>query len=670
MRRIFFLLLCGALLAVSCTMPGSRAHNTMSAPCYPLVTIDPYTSIWAFGDDLAGRPTSHWTGRDYPLLGVMEVDGVPYRFLGRDSDPRFDAAARQMSVEVLPTATYYEFECAGVEMEVIFTAPFLPGDLELVSRPVNYVTYRVKSADGRKHAVKVYLEASPLLAQNDSTQTSRAFASREGDLTLLKTGTLEQDILGKKGDDVRIDWGYFCMSSLYPAAEYGVGEASALRDAFLSGERMPEAECRDGFLAVVDSHPASKSAEGVFLIGYDDIFSVNYFGEKLRPYWNRTGEETIDRQFVLAGEQYESVFRRCVGFDNAMMKEAVAAGGEKYASLCALAYRQAYAAHKLCVSSDGEIHWLSKENFSNGSIGTVDVTYPSAPLFLIYNVELAKGLLNHIFHYSESGLWDKPFAAHDVGTYPIATGQTYGGDMPIEESGNMVILTAAVARAEGNADYALKHWNTLTTWTDYLVDFGLDPGNQLCTDDFAGHFAHNANLSVKAIEAIGAYALLADMSGKADVARKYRGIASGMASKWVDMARDGDHFKLTFDAEGTWSLKYNLVWDKLLGLDLFPEEVAATELAYYKGRQNRYGVPLDCREDYTKSDWIVWTATMAPDRETFEYFIEPIYLYMDRTEDRVPLSDWTFTSEAVHRGFQARSVVGGYFMKMLSERWK
>ena len=347
------------------------------------------------------------------------------------------------------------------------------------------------------------------------------------------------------------------------------------------------------------------------------------------------------------------------------MTRAAKAGGKEYAELCALAYRQAIAAHKLVIAPNGDLLFLSKENFSNGSIGTVDISYPSAPLFLYYNVELAKGLLNHIFYFSESGKWTKPFAAHDVGTYPQANGQTYGGDMPVEESGNMLILTAAIATMEGNARYAEKHWKTLTIWTDYLVEKGLDPENQLCTDDFAGHFAHNANLSIKAILAIASYGRLAQMLGKKDIAEKYTTQARNMAAEWVKMANDDDHFRLTFDKPDTWSMKYNLVWDKLMMLNIFPQTVAAKEIPYYLTKMNKYGLPLDNRQKYTKADWIVWTATMASDKDTFEQFIRPLHSFMNETTTRVPMTDWYWTDRPQQRGFQARSVVGGYFIKML-----
>ena len=355
------------------------------------------------------------------------------------------------------------------------------------------------------------------------------------------------------------------------------------------------------------------------------------------------------------------------------------AGGEEYARLAALAFRQTIAAHKLTADFDRSPRFFSKENFSNGSIDTVDVTYPSAPFFLLFNPRLLKAQLTPIFEYAGSGRWPWPYAPHDLGTYPLANGQTYGGgeksqenQMPVEESGNMLIMTAALAKIDGNADYASQYWPLLTKWAEYLRDKGMDPENQLSTDDFAGHLAHNTNLSLKAILALGSYARLSDMLGQKRDAATYRELAQGMAKRWVEMADDGDHYRLSFDRPGTWSQKYNLVWDRLLGLNLFPSEVARREIAYYQTKQNRFGLPLDNRETYTKLDWILWTATLAESPEDFRTFIGPVYRFVNETPNRVPLTDWFWTLDGKQRGFQARSVVGGIYIKMLADvsMWK
>ena len=586
----------------------------------------------------------------------------------KDLDTTFANTATQTSVDVQATQTHYTFTCGPVDLALTFSAPMFMDDLDLLSRPVNYVTYSVSSTDGNAHEMEIYFEASPRWALDQPYQASVSEAYTADGLVFLKSGSKEQPVLAKRGDHVRIDWGHFYMAAPEAATTYGIGEPEALRKNFAEGRTLSEplsGEDAAGEMALACDLGSVKSATGKVMVGYDDIYSIQYFGRNLRPYWNRDGNKTIESQFAAANADYDSLIARCYEFDRKLMTDATAAGGKKYAELCALAYRQALAAHKLVQSPSGELLWFSKENDSNGSIGTVDITYPSAPMFLYYNTELAKGLMNHIYEYSESGRWNKPFPAHDVGTYPQANGQTYGGDMPVEEGGNMIIITAAVCRQEKSAEYARKHWPALTTWTDYLVQYGLDPENQLCTDDFAGHFAHNVNLSAKAIVAIAAYANMAEMQGLGDVAEKYRTIALDYAARWQQMADDGDHYRLTFDKEGTWSQKYNLVWDKLLGLGIFPEEVYNKEISYYKTRQNRYGLPLDNRETYTKSDWIVWTATMAPDRQTFEEFINPLHTFYNETIDRVPMSDWVFTDSQNRRGFKARAVVGGYFIKLL-----
>jgi hypothetical protein len=616
-------------------------------------------------------------GENLIAIHCANTAGGQFLDVGLVNEPELKAVANlgkaiQKSVEVRATQTIYQFSCGPVDMELTFSSPLIMSDLELLSRPISYVSFVTRSNDGKPHDAELLFGASTNLAVNNTAQTVIAAKSNTAKLALLKAGTKEQPVLQKKGDDLRIDWGYLYVAvpNTVSATQGITTTADYLQS--LSEKNYPDQKEGKQFMlnTVFDlGRITAVPKERMVMLGYDDLYAVQYFQTDLKAWWKNKGA-TIENEFAKAANAYKKIMKRCDSVNSRVYNEAKKAGGEAYAKLCVLAYRQAIAAHKLVKSPQGEILFLSKENFSNGSINTVDVTYPSAPLFLAYNPDLLKGMLNGIFYYSESGKWTKPFAAHDLGTYPLANGQTYGEDMPVEECGNMLILTAAIAKAEKNARYAEKHWSVLTTWAEYLSKEGFDPVNQLCTDDFAGHLARNANLSVKAIVGLGGYAMLAEMLGKKNIAEKYRVMAKEMTARWMQIATAGDHYALTFDNKNSWSQKYNLVWDKLLHLQLFPASVYEKEVAYYLTKQNEFGLPLDSRKTYTKSDWILWTATLANSQKNFEAFVMPLVKFAEQTPSRVPLSDWHETTNGKQVGFQARSVVGGYFVKVLADRWK
>ena len=240
--------------------------------------------------------------------------------------------------------------------------------------------------------------------------------------------------------------------------------------------------------------------------------------------------------------------------------------------------------------------------------------------------------------------------------------------MPVEESGNMLVLMASLCQVQGNADFAQAYWPTLTKWYQFAVDNGQDPANQLTTDDFAGHVSRNANLSVKAIMGIAGYGRLCEMTGRDAEAKKAFETARSYAKKWMQLADAGDHYTLAFGEPNTWSQKYNLVWDKLLDYNVFPADVAVKETNYYATKMNRYGLPLDSRKDYTKLDWQMWTATLSPDQAGFDRVAGAVAEWASMTPDRSPLTDWYNTKTAKRTGFTARSVVGGNFIGLMRDK--
>ncbi len=640
-------------------------------PAVPLITCDPYFNVWSMSDKLNDDYPRHWTNMQNPLTGIITVDGKEKIFMGKKRHNPFyhkyfgtPEKIEQTDLKVTPLKTIYTFRDDKIELEITFTTPLLPDDLKLLARPVSYMSYKVNAIDGNNHDISVYVDVSGMLCTD--TPDEKVFFGRCENYVFLSSG--KENMLKESGDDKRINWGRVCLSA--PEGKTGfTDDNSKCSDV----ESYREMRVMDNYPAIygLKEHKETTSAFGYFCFGYDDFLSLEYFGSGVRGYW-RKDRENFDDIIIKAIDDYDDIMKKVDEFGEKLIADAEKISSE-YAKIIAIAYRQTIAAHKLAWDGETGI-FVSKECYSNGCAATVDVTYPSIPLFLIYNPDLVEYMLNPIFKFVYTDKWPYEFAPHDAGQYPLVNGQVYGdqgitgghlrlqSQMPVEECGNMILCVAALCKKKGSTEYAEKHFDILNQWAEYLVKYGYNPENQLCTDDFAGHLAHNCNLSVKAIMGIAAWGMLLKMMGKDD---SFTDIAKKYAEQWKIDAKENDHFRLAFDKEESWSIKYNLVWDKLFGLNIFDNDIFETEVNYYKTKVNEYGLPLDCRSLYTKSDWQMWSTVLCDDKEYTDRIVSAMLKMLNETDDRVPFTDWYYTHDARQVGFQNRTVQGGLFINLL-----
>lgn len=628
----------------------------MRAPAYPLITVDPYFSVWSTSNNLTDSDIKTWYSKTCFLIGKAEIDGKGYMFMGSAADMKLPPMA-QTDVTVKSFSTVYTFAAAGVCLKAEFFTPVLPTDLDMLSRPASYMRIGLESQDNARHEVKITVSASQDFCVERKLQNCVLTETAEigNGISAMKMGGVEQAILGYSGDAHGIDWGYF-----YLASNNGTVSSTEMADRKFLKAELP-----------LDT---GKNNTATVVFAYDDIYSVKYFGEPLKAYWKRNGD-TCEQIIGKAFSDYDTFKARCDEFDEALCREAISAGGERYAELLRLAVRQIMAACKLVIKKNGEILYITKECLSNGCAATVDVAYPTIPFFLLYNPALAEAMIRPIYEYVRSGKWPYEFAPHDLGTYPILNGQVYGSgfkmsmQMPVEECGNMLIMTAAVTKAVGSEKLFTEYRDIADRWAKYLSEFGADPDNQLCTDDFAGHLAHNCNLALKSIVALAAYSRLCKIAGDNDEAQYYEELAKKNAAEWAEKAAVGDGtYRLTFDNRDTFSMKYNAVWDGIFGLNIFPDNMWTDEINGYEKHFNPYGLPLDSRSDCTKSDWMIWTATLSDNQEFFKKTVDALWLNYNLSPSRVPLNDLFSTVTSLQIHFQHRSVQGGMFIRLLKEK--
>ncbi|GAA5852107.1 hypothetical protein JCM5353_007477 [Sporobolomyces roseus] len=639
-----------------------------------------------------------------PWSGIIRIDGKSYEFLGApissDSSMNGEATdvARQMAFTFTATRSVFSFKAEDVEFNVTFLSPVTPNDEIRTSLPFSYLSIDVDPSSIGKHTISVYSDIGGEWTSGDSSvEIVWDFEAHKG-VGFHSISRKDPIVFGEYAEQAEYGATIFATDCTHSVASSGFSRD--LRSRFVEKGRL-DGTFDSRYRKIDDDEPvfafstslSKDSPQAVFTIGHVRHPYVNYVtphGQvSLDGLWTNRFPKHEDA-IAFFQSDYPRALVESKKFDAQLRKDAERVSGKNYASIVELSTRQAFATFELTTGLDEDwkedrtksMAWL-KEISSNGDMSTIDVIFPLHPILLYTNPTLLALLLEPLLTYTHSGLYPNRWPVHDLGRYPNATGYNSGNDepMPVEEAGNMLWMALSYSQLTSDLPWVEKHYEVFKSWTSFLIDEGLIPANQLSTDDFAGQLANQTNLAVKAIVGIGAMAELANQTGRYADSIHYRSTAKAYVTEWwrfamTDLDGPNPHAKLSYQDENSWGTLYNLFGDQILSLDLFPPELYEYQAKWYRQKREKYGVPLDSRHYWAKTDWQMFAAASTDDNKTQDMFIDDLVSYLRAGKVDAAFPDLYETPTANWPGeegldwgvrFLARPVVGGHFSLLALE---
>ncbi|KAL4805552.1 hypothetical protein BDV18DRAFT_21455 [Aspergillus unguis] len=675
-------LLCTTLALIA------NAESTFSParpPSLPLAVKSPYLSTWlSAGQDggnggyLAGEWPTFWEGQVTGWTGLVRVDGQVYTWMGLPGS----TTVNQTAYEYTSTRSIFIMHVGDmVEMNITFLSPITPNDLRRQSLVFSYLDVSVTSLDGGSHDVQVYADISAEWVSGDRSAIAQWDYGVTGDGVAYHKVHRQTPLAFSENRD-QAEWGdWYWATDSGTGLTYQAGPDNDVRGAFAKNGELSNTN-DNNYRAISDNWPVFgfahdlgtiKSSTGVlFTIGLTQSDAIQFTGssDTLSPIpslWKSHFNSALDA-LEFFHHDYQEASSLSSDLDSRIAKDSIAAAGQDYLTITSLSARQAFAATQLCGPADNPYLFM-KEISSNGNMNTVDVIFPAHPIFLYTNPEFIRYLLRPHFEIQESGHYPNSYSMHDIGShYPNATGHPDGNDepMPLEECGNMIIMALAYAQKANNTNYLETHYDLLRQWTDYLIQDALYPANQISTDDFAGPLGNQTNLALKGIIGIQAMSVISGLTNSVDEASNLTNYAQDYIDKWqvLGIAHNATqpHTTLSYGSQDSHGLLYNLYADRELDLNLVPQAVYDMQSEFYPTIKEQFGVPLDTRHQYTKSDWEIFTAAVAS-TSTRDMFIQLLAEWINETPTNRPLTDLydTVTGDYPQVHFVARPTVGGAF---------
>lgn len=627
---------------------------------------------WIPGNDVESLPTSQaqfWAGNNLGWTVFARVNGDVYSLFGVPDAPAGVKTATVTEATYTSTHSIFTVEAGARTLTLDFFSPVSPKNYLRQSLPFSYLTVTVQ--DGIACAVQIYSDIDNTWT-GQSNHSSWSYSAKD-DTQVFQISAKDTATFSENADGQAL-WGSavyasrpWAGSSLSTAS----GPGSAVRGRFVSHSTLTGTHAdwtTDGVVAFVhDLDTFSDTRTVTFAVGHAREEAINYLGATQTGYYRSKFSDTADAASYFL-DDYTLAQLESNEFDKLVSNTGDAAYGSNYSDILALSVRQVYGGIELTIPDESldtsETRAFIKEISSDGNINTVDVIYATFPIFYVLSPDYIKLLLSPIFDYMGSSAYDQKYAVHDLGEhYPNATGHLPSGEsMPIEESGNVIILTYAYQKATGSGDLATTYAAQLEQYATYLNENGLYPAAQLSLNDALGALANQTNLGIKAAVGLTTYGTLTGQ-------QKYIATGKDWADKiWTDHLgtdEQGTHFLLQYGTP-PWFLAFNQYADILFDLNAFPEESFNATGEFYPTVRAAAGVPLDGSVGWGQTNWQGFVAATV-DGDAREMFISDMHSYISNGLNTAPFSDryWVQTSGSNSPGeayaFRARPTLGSHF---------
>lgn len=629
-RSFLYLFTCYLLAAIV------NAQQTFWPAAVPMAVRTPYLNSWQVTENgTKQNPFSDWTRfwtRNHITAweGHVKVDDTTWRFLGGWPIKVNDTVLE--SFTVTPTRTQARIRCGPVLLNVTFLSPIEPEDLVKQSLPLSYMAVDVQTLDNQPHSISLYTDISgEWVSNNDNTMIQ--WETLEGRNAIVHSVRRANPLPLTEDAELSEDSAFHYATAPRSDLKWHIGGHFDARNTFVEKGSLPEGKDVT-FRNINDNYPvlaysvnlgsiSSTSSPVVWAIGQEHDPSALYspdgvITEKRSAYWRTQYNADVHTAMGDFLADFPAADARSRQLDDKIITAAEKVSPE-YVNLVSLAARQVFAATEVTSVKNIDGSWNTtnirtflKDIGTTSRINPVETLYASLPFFLYIDPGYMGHLLEPHLEYATSVAFSLSYAAGDLGAlYPNATGNAQAHERGVENSSSMIIMALAHAKYTGDNYLLVRYYSLLKGWTDYLVANSPQPTNQETADGIKSTEV-NSNLAIKGIIAIGAMSEISKVLGQTGEADQYWKTASEHVVQWKTSATLNNQITLRYGNVDAFGLLYNLYADRLLKMNLVPEEVYSTLADTYSSRAGaapRFGFEFDSNErGIVKSHWLMFTA--------------------------------------------------------------